>query len=50
MHLNYICKFYNIIQLGMHDIIRMVSESAENGFKCKYHRPDVKNDADMSCR
>ncbi len=36
--------------LGMHNIIGLISESADNGFKCKYrHRPDMKNYADMSC-
>ncbi len=35
----------------MHDIIGLISESADNGFKCKYlHRPDMKNYADMQWR
>ncbi len=30
--------------LGMRDIIGLISESADNGFKCKYrYRPDMKN-------
>ncbi len=34
----------------MNNIIGLISESADNGFTCKYrHRPDMKNDADMSC-
>ncbi|KAI2668771.1 hypothetical protein H4Q32_005566 [Labeo rohita] len=37
--------------LGMHDIIGLISESADNDFKCKYrHRPDMKHYADMFCR
>ncbi len=37
-------------RLGMSDIIGLISESADNDFKCKYrHGPDMKNDADMSC-
>ncbi len=37
--------------LGIHDIIGLISESADNGFKCKYrHRPDMKNYPDMFCR
>ncbi len=27
----------------------LISESADNGFKCTYW-PDMQNDADMSCR
>ncbi len=30
----------------MHDIIGLISESADNGFKCKY-RHDMKNYADI---
>ncbi len=31
-------------QRGINDIIGLISESADNGFKCKYrHRPDMKN-------
>ncbi len=42
---------YCIYKLGMHDIIGLISESADNGFKCKYrHWPDMKHYADMSCR
>ncbi len=37
--------------VGMHDFIGPILESADNGFKCRYrHRPDMKNYADMSCR
>ncbi len=35
--------------IGMHDIIRTISDSADNGLTCK-HRPDMKNYADMPCR
>ncbi len=35
----------------MHDIIGHLSESDDNGFKCKYgHRSDMKHYADMSFR
>ncbi len=38
---------WNELILGMHDIIGLISESANNGFKGKYrHRPDMKNYAD----
>ncbi len=39
-------NFKNMLPLRMHDIIGLISESADNGFKCK-HRPDMINDADM---
>ncbi len=35
----------------MQDIIGKMSESDDNGLKCKHrHQPDMKNDADMPCR
>ncbi len=34
--------------VGMHDIIGLISESADNGYKCKYRQgPDMKNYANM---
>ncbi len=44
-------KKIDILKVGMHDIIGLISESAHNGFKCKYrYRSDMTNYADMSCR
>ncbi len=40
----YLVMILNLYLAGMHDIIGLLSESADNGFKCKYrHRPNIKN-------
>ncbi len=45
--ISYIFSLFCQTVLGMHDIIRPISESADDGFNCTYgHQSDMKKYAD----